>query len=204
MDIYALRKNWRIQKDSLARKDRTNWGNFCQFYVKKKAKPREFVFCWEEWGRGEARKDCDSNCFWISSRLSTLASTFATLLDCQKIRTPEQPTRGNIRILFDTYTGWNGFRGGKATFLEGASLIGSHSSCLEILRNSASSFHWLSSSIFNVCSLSRIRYTSSHLHYMMFQTIQTIYFLWGYDPDNMSVSTYPLYSLLSWAQFTVV
>ena len=30
--------------------------------------------------------------------------------------------------------------------------------------------------------------TSSHLHYMMFQTIQTIYFLWGYDPGNMSVS----------------
>ena len=38
----------------------------------------------------------------------------------------------------------------------------------------------------------------------MFETIQTIYFLWGYDPGNMSVSTYPLYSLLSWAQFTVV
>ena len=30
--------------------------------------------------------------------------------------------------------------------------------------------------------------TSSYLHYMMFQTIQTIYFLWGYDPGNMSVS----------------
>ena len=59
------------------------------------------------------------------------------------------------------------------------------------LRNSASSFHWLSSSIFTVCSFvrsSRIRDTSSHLHYMMFQTIQTIYFLWGYDPGNMSVS----------------
>ena len=35
---------------------------------------------------------------------------------------------------------------------------------------------------------SRIGNTSSHLHYMMFQTIQTIYFLWGYDPGNMSVS----------------
>ena len=37
------------------------------------------------------------------------------------------------------------------------------------LRNSASSFHRLSSSIFNVrcCCLSRIRDTSSHLHYMM-------------------------------------
>ena len=57
------------------------------------------------------------------------------------------------------------------------------------LRNSASSFHWLSSSIFTVCCLlSRIGNTSSHLHYMMFQTIQTIYFLWGYDPGNMSVS----------------
>ena len=57
-----------------------------------------------------------------------------------------------------------------------------------LLRNSASSFHWLSSSIFNVCRSSRIRDTSSHLHYMMFQTIQTIHFLWGYDPGNMSVS----------------
>ena len=46
-----------------------------------------------------------------------------------------------------------------------------------ILRNSASSFHWLSSSIFTVCCSSRIGNTSSHLHYMMFQTIQTIYFL---------------------------
>ena len=30
--------------------------------------------------------------------------------------------------------------------------------------------------------------TLSYLHYMMFLTIQTIYFLWGYDPGNMSVS----------------
>ena len=69
------------------------------------------------------------------------------------------------------------------------------------LRNSASSFHWLSSSIFTVRSFvrsSRIRDTSSHLHYRMFQTIQIIYFLWGYDPGNMSVS-FSLYSLLSWA-----
>ena len=51
------------------------------------------------------------------------------------------------------------------------------------------------------CS-SRIRDTSSHLHYMMFPSIQTIYFLWGYDPGNMSVPTYLL--LLSRAQFTVV
>ena len=57
------------------------------------------------------------------------------------------------------------------------------------LRNSAPSFHWLSSSIFTYCSSSsRIRDTSSHLHYMMFQTIQIIYFLWGYDPGNMSLS----------------
>ena len=49
---------------------------------------------------------------------------------------------------------------------------------------------------------SRIGDISSHLHYMMFPSIQTIYSLWGYDPGNMSVSTYLL--LLSWAQFTVV
>ena len=63
-----------------------------------------------------------------------------------------------------------------------------------VLRNSASSFHWLSSSIFKYLFVrsSRIRDTSSHLHYMMFQTIQTIYFVRGYDPGNMSV-----YSLLS-------
>ena len=75
------------------------------------------------------------------------------------------------------------------------------------LRNSASSFHRLSSSIFNVRSSfvrsfvrpSRIGNTSSHLHYMMFQTKQTIYFLWGYDPVSVNISL-----LLSWAQFTVV
>ena len=50
--------------------------------------------------------------------------------------------------------------------------------------------------------LSRIGDISSHLHNMMFPSIQTIYFLWGYDPGNMSVSTYLL--LLIWAQFTVV
>ena len=80
-----------------------------------------------------------------------------------------------------------------------------HVSILLKLRNSASSFHWLSSSIFTVCLFvcrrsSRIGDTSSHLHYMMFQTIQTIYFLWGYDPGNMSVSTYaelsPVYRCL--------
>ena len=49
---------------------------------------------------------------------------------------------------------------------------------------------------------SRIGDISSHLHYMMFPSIQTIYFLWGYDPGNMSVPTYLL--VLSWAQFTVV
>ena len=44
--------------------------------------------------------------------------------------------------------------------------------CFQILlklRNSASSFHWLSSCIFTVClSSSRIGDTSSHPHYMMF------------------------------------
>ena len=43
------------------------------------------------------------------------------------------------------------------------------------LRDSASSFHWLSSSIFDVCRrlvgwLSRIGNISSHLHYMMFHS----------------------------------
>ena len=48
------------------------------------------------------------------------------------------------------------------------------------LRDSASSFHWLSSSIFSYClagRLSRIGNIPSHLHYMMFLSIQTIYFL---------------------------
>ena len=47
------------------------------------------------------------------------------------------------------------------------------------LRDSASSFHWLSSSIFSCCcsSSSRIGNISSHIHYMMFPSIQTIYFL---------------------------
>ena len=75
-----------------------------------------------------------------------------------------------------------------------------------LLRNSVSSFHWLSSSIFNVRRRSsRIRDTSSHLHYMMFQTIQIKYFLWGYDPGNMSVSVSNLTPLnLSFAQLYVV
>ena len=30
---------------------------------------------------------------------------------------------------------------------------------------------------------------SSYFHYMMFQTIQTIYFLWGYDPGNVNISS---------------
>ena len=65
------------------------------------------------------------------------------------------------------------------------------------------SIGWVAlSSVIVVCRLSRIGDTSSHLHNMMFQSIQAIYFLWGYDPGNMSVSTYLL--LLSWAQFTVV
>ena len=47
---------------------------------------------------------------------------------------------------------------------------------------------WVALSSVIVRCLSRICDTSSHLHYMMFQTIQTIYFLWGYDHGNMSVS----------------
>ena len=62
------------------------------------------------------------------------------------------------------------------------------------------SISWLALSSFIVVRSSfRIRDTSSHLHYMMFQTIQTIYFLWGYDPGNMSVSF-----IAVWAQFTIV
>ena len=64
------------------------------------------------------------------------------------------------------------------------------------------SIGWVALSSMFSCHLSRIRDISSHLHYMMCQTIQTIYFLWGYDPGNMSGSTYLL--LLSWTQFTVV
>ena len=63
------------------------------------------------------------------------------------------------------------------------------------------SIGWVALSSVVRCS-SRIGDISSHLHYMMFPSIQTIYFLWGYDPGNMSVSTYLL--LLSWAQFTFV
>ena len=77
--------------------------------------------------------------------------------------------------------------------------------CMNFETQPPSSICWvaLSSAIGSlfVC-LSRIGDTSSHLHYMMFPTIQTIYFLWVYDPGNKSVSTYLL--LLSWAQFTVV
>ena len=61
----------------------------------------------------------------------------------------------------------------------------------------------LSSSIFSywsVVRLSRIGNISSHLHSMMFPSIQTIYFLWGNDPGNMSVSAYaelsPVYCCL--------
>ena len=44
---------------------------------------------------------------------------------------------------------------------------------------------------FVVRLLSRIGNISTYLHNMMFQTIQIKYFLWGYDPGNMSVSSYP-------------
>ena len=64
------------------------------------------------------------------------------------------------------------------------------------------SIGWVALSSVIVRSIVRIGDISSHLHYLMFPSIQTIYFLWGYDPGNMSVSTYLL--LLSWAQFTVV
>ena len=76
------------------------------------------------------------------------------------------------------------------------------------LRNSASSFHWLSSSIFNVRSFGCPASVTPPL-------ISTVwcfrpYKLYIFCEDmilatcQLSVSTYPLYSLLSWAQFTVV
>ena len=43
-------------------------------------------------------------------------------------------------------------------------------------------------SSFVVCP-SRIGNISIYLHYMMFQTIQTIYFLLGYDPGNVSATS---------------
>ena len=64
------------------------------------------------------------------------------------------------------------------------------------------SIGWVALSSVFVVRSSRIGNISSDLHYMMFLSIQFIYFLWGYDPGNMSVSTYLL--VLSWAQFTVV
>ena len=70
------------------------------------------------------------------------------------------------------------------------------------LRNSASSFHWLSSSIFSclfVCRPSRI--VTSPL-------ISTIWRFRPYKPyifcEDMILATCQCHSLLSWAQFTVV
>ena len=64
-----------------------------------------------------------------------------------------------------------------------------HGQCLHNCETQPpSSIGWVALSSVFVQLLSRIGNTSSHLHYMMFQTIQTIYFLWGYDPGNMSVS----------------
>ena len=70
-----------------------------------------------------------------------------------------------------------------------------------VLRNSASSFHWLSSSIFS-CSFvcpSRI-VTPDH--------ISTIWCFRPYKPyifcEDMILATCQCHSLLSWAQFTVV
>ena len=47
----------------------------------------------------------------------------------------------------------------------------------EFLRDSASSFRWLSSSIFSSFVLSSRIGDISHLHYMIFPSIKTIYFL---------------------------
>ena len=47
---------------------------------------------------------------------------------------------------------------------------------------------WALSSLRRPASVGDI---SSYLHNIMFLTIQTIYFLWGYNPGNMSSSSYP-------------
>ena len=69
------------------------------------------------------------------------------------------------------------------------------------LRDSASSFHWLSSSIFS-CSLlsSRIGDISSHLHNMMFQSIQTIVQMtrWLYWQDD-EMTRWPDDLITSWS-----
>ena len=71
------------------------------------------------------------------------------------------------------------------------------------LRNSASSFHWLSSSIFSVCCLFVVRPASV--------TPPLISTLWRFRPyklyifcEDMILATCQCHSLLSWAQFTVV
>ena len=70
------------------------------------------------------------------------------------------------------------------------------------LRNSASSFHWLSSSIFSVCSLF-VRPAS-----VTPPLISTIWCFRPYKPyifcEYMILATCQCHSLLSWAQFTVV
>ena len=136
---------------------------------------------------------------------------------------PSKPSRKN-QVLNFRFPGWFNIWKGRTQMMKVGHLrlMGSLESCwakVETTRETLTSVGWLLMSTATnlsrrsgteadktmfVCSLSRIGNTSSHLHCMMFQTIQTIYFLWRYDPGNMSVSTYPLYSLLSWAQFTVV
>ena len=71
------------------------------------------------------------------------------------------------------------------------------------LRNSASSFHWLSSSIFSVCCLFVVRPASV--------TPPLIFTLWRFWPyklyifcEDMILATCQCHSLLSWAQSTVV
>ena len=75
--------------------------------------------------------------------------------------------------------------------------------CWTILRNSASSFHWLSSSIFNVRCLLFVRPAS-----VTPPLISTIWCFRPYKPyifcEDMILATCQCHSLLSWAQFTVV
>ena len=72
-----------------------------------------------------------------------------------------------------------------------------------LLRNSASRFHWLSSSIFNVRLLFVVRPAS-----VTPPLISTIWCFRPYKPyifcEDMILATCQCHSLLSWAQFTVV
>ena len=78
--------------------------------------------------------------------------------------------------------------GGRATVWEASTKYSKSLSFWYIAKiQPPASIGWVALSSLFVC-LSRIRGTSSHLHYMMFLTIQTIYFRWGYDPGNVSAS----------------